>query len=251
MKHFTLLLLFTFFSITNTFAWGKKGHIMVAEAAFNRLDAATKKQVLYYLDGMTIQQAATWMDEASHQPGYGYMKTYHYVNFGKGEKVTLKKGNNILYILDKTIRELQNKKQLNKAQIKTKLLFLFHLVGDIHQPLHVGYGYDKGGNKTQLNYKGQGTNLHAFWDSGIIRHKRINLKDCLLANPFSKAALSTIQKINVVTWAQESNNLLGKCYNTQGNIVTKKYLDNSTPIVKTQIAKAGIRLAAVLETVFR
>ncbi len=250
MKHFTLLLLFTFFTITNTFAWGKKGHIMVAEAAFNRLDAATKKQVLYYLDGMTIQQAATWMDEVSHKQGYGYMKTYHYVNFGRGEKVTLKKGNNILSILDKTIRELQNKKQLNKTQIKTKLLFLFHLVGDIHQPLHVGYGYDKGGNKTQLNYKGQGTNLHAFWDSGIIRHKRINLKDCLLANPFSKAELNTLQKINVVTWAQESNNLLGKCYNTQGHIVTKKYLDNSTPIVKTQIAKAGVRLAAVLEKVF-
>lgn len=250
MKRLSLLLLLTLFNTNHSFAWGKKGHIMVAEVAFNSLDAATKKQVLYYLDGMTIQQAATWMDDASQQPGYGYMKTYHYVNFNKGEKVTLKKGNNVIYILDKTIRELQNKKQLSKAQIKIKLLFLFHLIGDIHQPLHVGYGYDKGGNKTQLNFKGQGTNLHAFWDSGIIRHKRINLKDCLSANAFSKSQLANLQKINVVTWAQESNNLLGKCYNTQGNIVTQKYLDNSTPIIKTQIAKAGIRLAAVLQTVF-
>ncbi|MFN3968225.1 S1/P1 nuclease [Flavobacterium sp.] len=250
MKNFTVLLLFILFSITNTFAWGKKGHIMVAEAAFNQLDAATKKKVLNALNGMTIQQAATWMDDASKQPGYGYMKTYHYMNFNRGEKVTLKKGNNILYILDKTIKELQNKKQLNKAQIKIKVLFLFHLVADLHQPLHVGYGYDKGGNKTQLNFKGQGTNLHAFWDSGIIRHKRINLKGCLSANPFSKSQLVNLQKINVVTWAQESNNLLGKCYNTQGNIVTQKYIDNSAPIIKTQIAKAGVRLAAVLQRVF-
>jgi len=224
---------------------------MVAEAAFNQLDAATKKQVLYYLNGMTIQQAATWMDEASQQPGYGYMKTYHYVNFNQGEKVTLKKGNNILYILDKTIRELQHKNQLSKAQIKTKLLLIFHLVGDIHQPLHVGYGYDKGGNKTQLNYKNQGTNLHAFWDSGIIRYQKINLKDCLSANPFSKTEMNNLQKINVLNWAQESNNLLSQCYNYQQPKVTQKYVDNGAIIIKTQIAKAGVRLAAVLRTVLR
>jgi hypothetical protein len=251
MKYVTLLLLFALFNSTASFGWGKKGHIMVVEAAFSQLDAATKKKVLYHLNGMTIEQAANWMDDASRLQGYGYMKTYHYANFTKNERVSLKKGNNILYILDKTIRDLQNKKQLNNAQIKTKLLFLFHLVGDIHQPLHVGYGYDKGGNKTQLDYKGQGTNLHAFWDSGIIRHKKINLRDCLMANPFSRNELVSLQKINVVTWAQESNNLLRHCYNTQGHIVTQKYLDSSTPIVKTQIAKAGVRLAAVLQTVFK
>ncbi|MFN3754016.1 S1/P1 nuclease [Flavobacterium sp.] len=251
MKRLTILLFLMLFSKNDTFAWGKKGHIMVAEAAFKQLDVATQKKVLFYLDGMTIQQAATWMDEVSQKPGYGYMKTYHYVNFSQGEKVTLKKGNNILSILDKTIRELQNKKQLSKAQIKTKLLFLFHLIGDIHQPLHVGYGYDKGGNKTQLNYKNQGTNLHAFWDSGIIRHKKINLKDCLSANPFSKAELSNLQKINVITWAQESNSLLGQCYAFEKPKVSQKYVDNSAIIVKKQIAKASVRLAAVLQNVLR
>ncbi|RKS03180.1 MULTISPECIES: S1/P1 nuclease [unclassified Flavobacterium] len=251
MKRLFLLLFLMLFFTTHSFAWGKKGHIMVAEAAFNQLDAATKKKVLFYLDGMTIQQAATWMDEVSQKPGYGYMKTYHYVNFNKGEKVTLKKGNNILSVLDKTIRELQNKKQFNKAQIRTKLLFLFHLIGDVHQPLHVGYGYDKGGNKTQLNYKNQGTNLHAFWDSGIIRHKKINLKDCLSANPFSKTELTNLQKINVVTWAQESNNLLNQCYAFQKPKVSQKYVDHSAIIVKKQIAKAGVRLAAVLRTVLK
>lgn len=224
---------------------------MVAEAAFNSLDAATKKQVLYYLDGMTVQQAATWMDEVSQQPGYGYMKTYHYVNFGRNEKIAIKPGNNIMHILDKTIRELQNKQHLSKAQIKTKLLMVFHLVGDIHQPLHVGYGYDKGGNKTQIFYKNQGTNLHAFWDSGIIRNKRINLKDCLAANLFSANERSQLQKINIVTWAQESNSLLNHCYKYQKPKVTQQYVDDSAVIVRRQIAKAGIRLAAVLQSVLR
>lgn len=246
-----LIILILILSTANIFAWGKKGHCIVVEGGFNQLDGATKKKVLYYLDGMTIQQAATWMDDVSRQQQYAYMKPYHYVNFAKGEKVSLKKGSNILYILDKTIRELQNKKQLTKTQIKTKLLLLFHLIGDIHQPLHVGFGYDKGGNKTQLNYKNEGTNLHAFWDSGIIRHKRINLSSCLKANTFSKEQRLAIQKINAMAWAQESNSLLGRCYDFKGHIVTQKYLDNNAPIVQTQLTKAGIRLAAVLQKVFK
>jgi hypothetical protein len=214
------------------------------------LDAATKKQVLSYLNGMSIPQAATWMDEVSQQPGYRYMKTYHYVNFNRKEKVTLKQGNNILFILNKTIRELQNKKELSREQIKIKLLMVLHLVGDIHQPLHVGYGDDKGGNKTQVFYQNQGTNLHALWDSGIIRHEKINLRDCLASNTFSATELRNIQQINVVTWAQESNNLLNHCYAYQKPKVTQKYVEQSAVIVKKQLTKAGIRLAAVLQKCF-
>ena len=40
---------------SKSFAWGKKGHNLVAEVAFNYLDENTKKIVLQYLDGMTIQ----------------------------------------------------------------------------------------------------------------------------------------------------------------------------------------------------
>ena len=33
------------------------------------------------------------------------------------------------------------------------LRFLIHVVGDIHQPLHVGNGYDRGGNVCQVKYQ--------------------------------------------------------------------------------------------------
>ena len=49
----------------------------------------------------------------------------------------------------------------------------------------------------QINYKGQGTNLHSFWDSGIIYHKNITLKDCLGANKFSPIEINKLQTIDI------------------------------------------------------
>lgn len=176
-KYILILILFSFFLLpTKTVAWGKNGHALVAEVAFNYLDQNTKKNVLGYLDGMTIEDAANWMDNIKYDHSYDYMKPYHYVNFDKNAKVFERSGSNIIFILNQTIKELQNNKNLTKEVIKTKILIIFHLVGDLHQPLHVGYGSDKGGNTIQLNYKAQGTNLHSFWDSGIIYDKNIALK---------------------------------------------------------------------------
>ena len=49
------------------------------------------------------------------------------------------------------------------------LKYLVHLVADVHQPLHAGYGEDRGGNSYQLQAFMRGTNLYALWDSGLIR----------------------------------------------------------------------------------
>lgn len=57
-----------------TLAWGKKGQALVSEAASNYLDNDTKKNVLRYLDGMTIEDASNWMDDIKDDKSYDYMK---------------------------------------------------------------------------------------------------------------------------------------------------------------------------------
>jgi hypothetical protein len=73
-----------------------------------------------------------------------------------------------MHQLEQTLKALNNKDKLTKIEIKLKNFYLLHLIGDLRQPLHFGYGHDKGRNTVQLNYKEKGTNLHLFWDSGII-----------------------------------------------------------------------------------
>jgi hypothetical protein len=158
---------------------------------------------------------------------------------------------NIIFILNQTIKELQNNKKLTKEEIKTKILIIFHLVGDLHQPLHVGYGSDKGGNTMQINYRGQGTNLHSFWDSGIIYDKNIALKDCLGANKFSPKEINKLQVIDIIAWSKESRNLLNTIYNTGGAKIKDDYVTSSAITIQSQIQKAGIRLAAILNSTFK
>jgi hypothetical protein len=238
-------------SPSKTFAWGKQGHGLVAEVAFNYLDENTKKEVLKYLDGMTIEDAANWMDDIKKDHSYDFMGAYHYVNFDIGATVEEKEGANIIYQLDTTIKALQNKKNLSKEEINTKIKILFHLIGDLHQPLHVGYGDDKGGNTMQINFNSKGTNLHSLWDSGIIEYKKITLTDCLNVNKYSKKEIRTLQNINVVNWATDSRTYLPQVYKTGGNKINDDYVDSSVPIIENQILKAGIRLAGVLNQVFK
>jgi hypothetical protein len=248
----TLAFLFTLIiSTTKTFAWGSKGHALVAQVAFNYIDENTKKEVLKYLNGMSIEDAANWMDNVKSDHTYDYMRAYHYVNFDKGATVLETEGDNIIFQLNTTIKELQNKEKLSKEEINHRIKILFHLIGDLHQPLHVRYGEDKGGNTMQINYNSKGTNLHSHWDSGIIEYKNISLPDCLNANKYSVNERRALQYLDVVFWATDSRSYLPLVYKTGGNKINDEYIDGCVPIIKTQILKTGIRLAGVLNDVFK
>ena len=248
----TLAILLTLIILpTTTFAWGSKGHALVAEVAFNYMDENTKKEVLKYLDGMTIEDTANWMDDVKKDHSYDYMIAYHYVNFDKGAKVLETEGDNIIFQLNTTIKELQNKEKLSKEEINLKIKILFHLIGDLHQPLHVGYGEDKGGNTMQINYNFRGTNLHSLWDSGIIDYKNISLPVCFKANKYSVNEMRALQYIDVVNWATDSRAYLPQVYKTGGNKIRDDYVEACVSLIENQILKAGIRLAGVLNEVFK
>lgn len=236
---------------TRSFAWGQKGHTLVAEVAFNYLDETTKKNVQQYLDGMTLEEAANWMDAIKSDPANDFMKPYHYIDFEKGSKEPAK-GENILTVLNCTLNELDHKETLSHDDIKRRILFLFHLIGDLHQPLHVGYPSDKGGNTVQLNFMGSyGTNLHSTWDTGIIEYKATSLTDVMNSKKYTPEALAGVQKIDIVGWAKQSRGYLKDAYTVSNNKADNRYVDAVYPIIKTQLLDAGIRLAAVLERYFK
>jgi hypothetical protein len=251
-KHHIITLFIALIIIpTTTFAWGKKGHAIIAGVAFNYLDANAKSNLLKYLDGMSIEDASNWMGDIKEDHSYDYMKPYHYVNFEKGAIVKVNPGSNVLSALSNTINDLKSYKSFTKEEVKIKICMLFHLVGDLHQPLHVGYGEDKGGNTMQINYNGYGTNLHSFFDSGIIKAKNITLQDCLKSNKFTTAETKNIQKINVQEWAIQSRSNLDDIYNFNGHIISEDYVNKNEIIIENQLLLGGLRLASVLNETFK
>jgi hypothetical protein len=235
----------------NCLAWGEKGHALVAQVAINYLDANTKKIVTQYLNGMSFADAANWMDDIKSDTKYDYMRKLHYINADRGKNIPPNNEENIIGALTKTIDELKNYKSLSKEEVKNKICIIFHLIGDLHQPLHVGYGDDRGGNNFQINFYGKGTNLHSFYDSGIIEYKGLTLPECLNSKKYTKEEISTIEKIDVVDWANQSRKYLSVIYKTNKHKIDDSYVDNNYPIIKNQILKAGIRLSSVLEDIFK
>ena len=233
-----------------SFAWGNKGHAIVAEVAFQYMDAATKKNVMSYLGDMTIEEAANWMDAIKSNHDNDYMKPWHYIDIAKGSK-EMPEGDNIITVLNKTLKDLDNMQSLSKEEIKTKILILFHLIGDLHQPLHVGYPGDKGGNDVKLTIWGRNSNLHSVWDTEIIETKNMTFADILKGNTYTAEELAAKRKINVMAWGAQTRGYLKNAYDIRDTKINDFYIDANAKIIKSQLLDAGIRLAAVLEHYFQ
>ena len=247
----TWLLLLCFLSPSSKAnAWGSRGHAYIAEVAFKYLDATTRKNVMYYLDGMSIEEAANWMDAIKSDETNDHMKKWHYINIEKGA-TQMPTEENVLSILLQTLKELDNKQTLSKDEIKTKILYLFHLIGDLHQPLHVGYASDRGGNDIKLTFVNKGdSNLHSVWDSGMIESTNLLLVDILKSNTYTPEQLANVKKIDVVAWTAQSRGYLKNVYKINDTKINEFYVNENIKIVKSQLLNAGIRLASVLEKYF-
>ncbi len=237
----------------HSFAWGAAGHKMVAEIANVYLDSATKEKIHHYLGNTTIEEAATWMDDIKSNHNYDYMKPWHYVDFEKGTQYVPTKEGNSINTMNNAIEEIKHRDQHTDEEIKKDIMMIYHLTGDMHQPLHNGYTGDKGGNDIQVKYLGHPSNLHTVWDREIIESEHITPNDCLLLyKNFDKDEIAQLRVVNMEKWILEPRTLLSNVYNFKDdNVLDQAYVDKNKRIVEQQLLIAGIRLAAVLQEVFK
>ena len=154
------------------------------------LTPSAQKNVQRMLGTTTPEDAAIWMDEMRSNPAYDYMKPWHYVNTEKG-KIYNPAPNTIISELQRVYHELEQPKKLSAEGQKTDLKLLFHLLGDLHQPLHVGYASDRGGNSVQVMFSGVATDLHSVWDTKIIESQHITAADCMKLSKFTTDSART------------------------------------------------------------
>ena len=199
---------------------------------------------------MPVDTAANWMDIMKSNPDYDFMRTWHYVDYPKDQPYKETSQDNLLNRLTWTFNELKHKGTLCDDQIKFDVLVMFHLMGDLHMPLHTGYDDDLGGNRITVQYDTMKThNLHRFWDEDIIRLANIKAEDCMALLQNRDVDVDAI-KIDFMDWVNESRNLLGEVYNFPENIISDAYLKKNKEVVKRQLLFAGMRLAKILNTFF-
>ncbi|GAA0143131.1 hypothetical protein LIER_03886 [Lithospermum erythrorhizon] len=145
------------------------------------------------------------------------------------------------------------------------LMFLSHFVGDIHQPLHVGFLGDEGGNTIIVHWYTRKANLHHIWDTEIIQSA---LKT--FYNADLPTMIQSIQKNIIDDWAFEEWENCNKtvCPNpyasesislackfayrnaTPGTTLGDDYFLSRLPVVEMRLAQGGVRLAAILNRLF-
>jgi hypothetical protein len=233
-------------------AWGSVGHKITAKIAYSQLNKATKDSLGSYLGESTIEDASVWMDEVRSNHEYDYQKPWHYINIEKGASFDPMSTDNIVWELQRVIAELKERNKYPKEQIATDLKILIHLVGDLHQPLHVGYGSDKGGNTVHLTFLAENSNLHKVWDTEIIKEKHITEQSCLQLLPsYSKEDIAKIEKLDVVGWMNESRSYLPDVYGFQNDVIDQKYIDANSKTIEKLLLLSGLRISHVLEDIFK
>lgn len=233
------------------FAWGKTGHELTGSLAWHYLDDSTRKIVKDYLGNMSFEEAANWMDDVRSNSYFEFQRTWHYVDFERGEKYNPSGENDLLKILHSAIAKIKNYKTEKKKDVKRALLLIFHLVGDLHQPLHCGYASDRGGNSIAVTSDVVSGNLHSIWDTDILLYKKINMDSCLAVYPtLDSSELARINKINELKWVYESRSYLDTVYSFKNNFLDVQYVNSNSEIIKKQLLVAGLRLAAIFRSVF-
>jgi hypothetical protein len=263
-------------------AWGEEGHHIVAMIAEKHLSDQARQEINNIMEGQAVCGlgasdpvadkmvcVSKWAD-TSRNSTHKHTYNWHFVD------ITLKretydetkdcepkdqatKGKCGLYGLEHARRILRGEitdPQISRAQA---LMFVIHIVGDLHQPLHT-VKEQVGGNLFFVTYFNIPSQLHKVWDDKILESRMMNLGKTeseyasLLNEQISQADEESYTQGDPISWLNECHALaINKAYAPlKGSgpgkpALGETYYKASWPIINGQLQRGGVRLAKILK----
>ncbi|HET9818966.1 MAG TPA: S1/P1 nuclease [Rhodanobacteraceae bacterium] len=253
-KSTILVLVIALSCAPRAFAWGPRGHRIIARLAATRLTPQARAEVekLLAVRGKRyLDQVANWADDLRDTDPALYRRTrkLHYLNFQSGDCLydpprDCRDGECVVAAITKYSSILADRSN-SPAERARALAYVVHFVGDVHQPLHAGYRHDAGGNDFQVRWHGQGTNLHRIWDSTMLDDARLSTAQYtrkLLAERTPIATGGT-----PAAWAEESCRIdRDDGVYPSSHFIDEAYMQRERPIAERRLRQAGARLAELL-----
>lgn len=284
--------------IDEAFAFGAEGHEAVCEIAYRELTQAVKQKVDTILSAETDDSFKTFRQSCGWPDHMGQLQNTrrpeHYINIPRHwSSIFYPRCHEVPTCLFTAIRDDQGVLKDSNASLKEKLIalkFLGHWVGDIHQPLHVSYADDRGGNEITLK-KGIGCKLklHDVWDNCIpedlmkkmgVEGDRAEFGKRLHEQITAEQRNNWISTMSPLDWANESLAIArqpdtmycvlhgARCdyseaqqeYILNDHVpndgkkeldITSEYEDRFGAIVRERIQRAGVRLGAMLNEILK
>ena len=274
--------------VNSVFAWGPDGHTTVGNIASMRINSHTRQKIREILKPQeTLGGIANWADSVKKRMGQhdpdadtdAFLQDDHNNGNGNWHFDDLPLGctsydtctgftpdDDIVHLINACVRALQNNPNPNQPLSRRNALrMLVHLVGDLHQPLHVGSGYinenganntiiivrdpslvsgttpsDRGANALIIN--GRDKNLHSFWDGDLVHllMSQKNQPNALALAQFLRNTVSPMPDWNaqgpVETWASQwaTDSLKTSATQTFATVrIVRKRLVTSHGVTKT------------------
>ena len=256
MKRFIITLIAICATLTS-FGWGQKGHDVVAYIAECNLSPRAYKKVVAALEGHSPVYYANWLDGASHTPEYAYTKTWHYANVDEGNTFTTQPRNekgDVVQAVTEIVEKLKSG-NLSAEEENINLRMLIHLVGDMHSPMHAGRLSDRGGNNVKVKYFGKLKKLHSVWDSELIEsaHRWGYTEWQREIDRVSKAEKREIVKGSPTDWFVQTHAAAveGYKHTPNGASLSYDYVTLFTPTLEEQLLRGGLRLAHLLNEIYK
>ncbi|MCB0422285.1 MAG: S1/P1 nuclease [Bdellovibrionales bacterium] len=207
-------------------AWGDLGHETIAEIAQEILkkDPKTQQAIVAIIGVEDLKIAATWPDNARDDHRFDPFAQFHFhTDVVPGHNVAKPGALNVMTEWPNILKDPQASNQKKMIALR----YLIHVIGDLHQPLHVGNGYDLGGNlcSVKWNYPSslaKTLTLHKIWDTTIPSDSAMNLKkqsgargwfgskeyaNALMAQPEFQQILKEETNLDSSVWVEESRKL--------------------------------------------
>jgi hypothetical protein len=246
-------------------AWGDTAHQVICEVAFRLAKRATQIEIQRLIDS---DPSATFPDFSESCVLADHQRTRpaeHFLNLPRdsaglsSDQCPLAQKCVLTAILS-DLKIVSSKNEPDASRLFA-LESLGHWVGDIHQPLHVSFENDRGGNK--ISVSGCARNLHAVWDSCLV--------DYAVGKDVVKAAASLMATVtpdmqaqwassSPRDWANETFAIAkagttGYCVmhgpscdpSGENLTITSGYLEANKLVVREQLQKAAVRLARLLD----
>lgn len=240
--------------IGQAFAWGQNGHRAVGFVAEQHLSKKARKKIMKLLEGNSLAEVSVWMDEIRSDDAYDHTHDWHWVSVPGDmsyEDTEKNPNGDIIMKIEELVAALKEG-HLAPEKEQEYLKYLVHLVGDLHQPLHVGTGEDMGGNAVKVEWFGDRSNLHKVWDSEMINSKQLSFTEIarFLGEP-DKAQIREWQSTGVRDWARESMSYRPQVYDLPENgRLGYRYMYENYDTVEKRLLQAGVRLAGLLNEIY-
>lgn len=250
---FIFLILFT---ILNSFGWGRVGHDAVSYIAEGHLTPTAKKNIEKYLNGESIVYDSSWLDLVRDQPAYKYTWRSHMYPVGEDNRYHPHPDGDAVTLINTQTDLLRNYPAMTDSAVNVGIKMLVHVIGDLHCPSHPDFDkiyqwYNFDMNGTKMSY-------HGFWDYYCIEtsHKWHYTEYRHQLDRYSKNQIKAVCQGTPEDWANETVQDILVTYDwikkdmTLTKPETNVLLMNGARLADKQIAKAGYRLAHVLNSLF-